>query len=827
MLKTLFFLLFFPSLLFAQNNATVFGVVKEGKENLEAVNVAVLGYPGGVSTDREGEFLLRVPAETDLTLVFSFIGYSTKQFKINLPKGEKRELNIRLERETFNINTVTVEDEQTRESTMSTINPEVLKSVTSASGNFEGVLKTLPGVSSNNELSSQYSVRGGNFDENLVYVNDIEVYRPFLVRSGQQEGLSFINSDMVGDVKFSAGGFDAKYGDKMSSVLDITYKKPKDFGLSADASLLGAGIFIQNRSKNERVTYLLGFRQKTNQYLLSSLDTKGDYQPRFVDFQGLVGIKLSDKSSLELLGNYSVNAFNFVPEDRTTSFGTFGNVLQLRVFFEGQEINEYQSSNGGLSYTYKPNLRTELKLVASGFLSTETETFDVQGGYIFDEVETDFSKETFGQVRANRGIGQFLDHARNYLDARVISLAHIGKRVTPTSYIQWGLSARQEIIVDRLSEWNLIDSAGYSTPQAPSDEILLRDVLRTEIGLESIRYQAYIQNKFRQFEESGITFTAGLRSQYWNFNNQLLFSPRGTISYTPDWKKDFLFRFSSGVYYQPPFYRELRNFQGEINEDVKAQQSIHYVLGADYNFTAFGRPFKLIGEAYYKELNNLIPYEIDNVRVQYYAKNNADGFSKGLDFKLNGEFVEGLESWLSLSVLEAKEDIRDDVDVQYFDEDGGRIFPGSQNFENNVSDTISVFPGLLPRPADQRVNFSIFFQDELPQFPSYKVHLNLVYGSGLPFGPPDLDRYRDTARIPPYRRVDIGFSKSIFGSDYKETKSILKNFESVVIKFEVFNLLKVSNTISYLWIRDVTDQQFAVPNFLTSRRVNLRLQINI
>ncbi len=801
--------LFISTSAFAQN-AVLKGIVTDdtGKP-ITDIAVSIKGTSIGIQTDIAGEFLLRVPSDSAFVLVFNSLSYQSKSIRLKLKAGEVKLIKETLKKSTIDIGTVIIEDKATRGEGITRIDPKISSTLPNASGSFEAILKTLPGVSSNNELSSQYSVRGGNYDENLVYVNDIEIYRPQLVRSGQQEGLSFINSEMVSGIRFSSGGFDAKYGDKLSSVLDITYKKPKRTAATVIAGLQGNAFTLEGTTKNYRLNYLIGLRQKTNRSLLNTLDVKGDYTPFFVDAQSYISFAVSPSFELGLLSNFNSNKYTIVPQDRSTTFGTFGQVMRLDVFYEGQEIDRFESLMSGLIATYKPNNNLQLKLTTSAFDITESEAFDIEGSYLFSDVESDFGKANFGQIKAYRGIGSYMNHARNYLYSNIYNAEHKGIFSSKKHTLSWGTKWQTESTRDNLSEWNLIDSAGYSIPDA-SNQLLLKEVIKSKNSIASNRYSAYFQDNI-SLSDSGIAYlTLGIRSNYWDYNNELLISPRATFAFIPrNWKRDFLFRVSSGIYSQPPFFREFRDLTGKLNPNIKAQRSIHYVVASDYTFKALGnKTFKFTTELYYKQLSNLIPYEVDNVRIRYYANNNAKGYATGVDFRLNGEFVEGLESWFSLSLLQTKEDIIGDF-YEVKDE--------------NDSVIARVEPGFIPRPTDQRVNFSIFFQDKLLKNPSFKVHLTLTYGSGLPFGPPDFNRYKDTLRIPSYKRVDIGFSKEFISPDKRAKSGIFKVFKSLTAYAEVFNLLQVSNTISYLWIRDVNQAQYAIPNYLTGRQLNLRL----
>jgi len=809
----------------AQNNAQIEGTLKdENKQGIPFASVAVLGTTIGSSTDSIGNYSLKVPSEQKLKVVFTHINFDSQSFELQLKAGETRKLNRILKLKENLITEAIVKDDANRATTMQRIDPRIAIVIPSVGGGIEAVLKTFAGVSSNNELSSQYNVRGGNYDENLVYVNDVQIYRPFLVRSGQQEGLSFINPDLVGSINFSAGGFEAKYGDKMSSVLDVKYKRPRKFAATVTGSLLGGGVHVEGSSKDYRFSYLAGFRYRSNQYVLGSLDTDGQYRPRFVDVQSLFNFDINDKWSVSLLTNYAQNRYQFVPENRETEFGTISEALRFTVFFEGQEINTFETLMGAITTEFRPSPKLKLKLIASAFRSNESETFDVQGEYWLDALENNFGADNLGEVAFNRGIGTFLDHARNYLTANVLSARHIGKWFDGFRIMQWGIKYQYEDINDKLSEWSMIDSSGYSLPQN-TNELQVSELLKTEINLQSNRISGFLQNTWLFSDTSKHLLTFGARFHYWDVNKQFIVTPRANYSFNPKWKKiDMIFRLSGGMYYQPPFYRELRDLNGTLNKNVRAQQSYHAVLGMDYNFKAWNRPFKLVTEVYYKYLNDLVTYEIDNVRIRYYANNNSRGYATGIDMKLNGEFVKGIESWASLSVMTVQEDILDDFYYDYYNDQGQKIVYGIT--ENQVvSDSVKQEPGFIPRPTDQRVNFSLYFQDHIPNLPSMKMHLNLVFGSGMPFGPPDFVRYKDTLRIPPYRRIDIGFSYMILGEKKKfvGAKNPLKYFKSIWISLEVFNLLGTNNTLSYLWIADITNRQYAVPNYLTARRLNAKI----
>ncbi len=817
-----------------ENTALLKGQVADQRgKSLELVNIAVFGKPGGTISDKNGRFEFRVPSDTTILVIFSFIGYEKQELPLRLDRGEVKTLDIKLMDATEMLPDIVIQDDRVRSTNLQRIDPKEVSVIPSVSGSLESLIKTLPGVASTSELSSQYSVRGGNFDENLVYVNDIEIYRPFLIRSGQQEGLSFLNSDLTSSILFSSGGFDARFGDKMSSVLDIQYKRPEELAGSLSMSLLGATAHLEGSSKNKKFSHLTGFRYKTNQYILNSLETEGDYFPSFLDLQTLLRYQINPKVEVSLLGYIANNKFQFIPQTRQTSFGTISQVKQLTIYFDGQEVDQYQTLMGAGHLTYKPRKDIQLKFIAAAYNSDEKETFDIQGQYYIGEVDTGLGSEDFGETTGTVGIGTYLDHARNYLRSRVSNFEHKGTYDLSNKFLTWGLKYQNENINDELKEWNLIDSAGYTLPRPP-DQIggnnppvypLEMDFFtQSEATLNTNRYSAFVQNSWMLGDDlNDFTVTAGIRTSYWDYNDDLLISPRASVAYHPNWKHDLLFRFAVGYYYQPPFYKELRDFYGNLVPDQEAQKSIHFVAGTDWNLTIWNRPFKFTTEAYYKYLDDLIPYEVDNVRIRYYANQKAKGYAAGLDMKINGEFVPGVESWASMSIMKTEEDIYGDYYYQYFDEEGQLIGSGAEENPDTASNE-KVEPGYIPRPTDQRFRFSMFFQDYLPMNPTYKMHLALYFGSSLPFGPPKSARYQQTLRMPPYRRVDIGFSKQIIGERVTFPKSNpLMRVSSLWVSLEVFNLLQVSNTISYVWVTDVTGVQYAVPNYLTPRQLNIKL----
>lgn len=780
------------------NNATLFGKIADGTgKPIELANVSLKNSTIGTISNRQGEYLLRIPAKKSITIVFSIIGYQTVEKVIHATEEQRLELNVPLSQIDQEIGEVQVTQHRRNKTNMDRIDSKYLTSMTDAgTGGVEALIKTLPGVSTNNELSSQYSVRGGNFDENLVYVNDIEVYRPLLIRAGQQEGMSFINSDMVSSIEFSAGGFDAKYGDKMSSVLDIKYRKPTEFAGSASASFLGGSLQLEDLSKNGKFSHITGIRYKTNRYLLGSLDEKGEYDPRFVDAQTYLTYKFNHSFDLSFLGNVAQNQYNFIPQTRETSFGTWNQAYNATVYFEGQEVDRFATQTGALVANYHPNDRLNLKFIASGYHSKEEETYDILGQYYLNELERNLGSEELGDSVLNIGVGTFLNHARNYLDATVYSFEHKGAYNSEHHLLNWGIKGQVEKIDDKMSEWILRDSTGYSIPYH-GDKIELFSSTNADFDMSSTRFSAYIQDTYQIPVSKGALYaTAGIRSQYWSYNNELLISPRATLRYYPDWNANFVFHLSGGLYDQAPFYKELKDRKGIIYPDTKAQRSAQVVFGTDYIFRAWDRPFKFSSEMYFKSFLNLTPYQIDNVRIRYLPNQEAHGYATGLDMKVNGEFVSGIESWASLSVMKTEEDVLND---------------------NH---------GYIPRPTDQRFNFSVFFQDYLPGNPTWKMHLTAFYGSRLPTGPPKSERYMDVFRIPPYRRIDMGFSKILINQDHKKYRyKAFDQIKDMWLSLEVFNLLGINNTISYLWVANNSGDMYGVPNYLTTRKLNLKLTV--
>jgi hypothetical protein len=802
------------------------------------------------SVDEKGNYQITVPSGP-IILTCSYINRK-KTYNLDLKSGEIKELNILVDL-VFNVGQAEITDYAERQKQIKPLDPKVASLMPSIRGGIEDLLIQAP-VNFTSELSSSYSVRGGSFDENLVYVNDIQVYRPFLVRAGQQEGLSFPNPDMVDNILFSAGGFEAKYGDRLSSVLDIKYRKPTKFAGSARASLLGGTLQLEGVNKSKKLTHNSGFRYRNNSYVLGSLDVQGDYRPSYLDFQTFLTYKLRGDLELNFLGNIARNKYNFIPSTRETNIGTINEALRLTVFYEGQEVSQFNTGFAAASLNYQPTEKSMLRFIGSAFQTYETETFDILGQYFLDELERDFGSDEFGEVVRNRGVGGFLEHARNDLEANVITFTHKGFQDFDRSnhYLQWGANWQSESITDRLSEWNVIDSSGYFTPRPldslgytnpdlQGEQLLeLRDVIKGKNILNSNRVMAFVQDSWeKKFNNEALfTSTLGVRAHYWDFNNETVISPRANFSYKPHWvkerieggivdtvlTKDIIFTLAGGWYYQPPFYREMRGIDGKVNPDIQAQKSIHIVGGINYVLEAWGRPFKLVSEIYYKDLDNMIPYEVENVRLRYYARNNSSGYATGLDVMMNGEFIPGVQSWFRASVLKTEEDLNDDQYYEYYNADGELIIPGF-TFDQNIADSTLIIPGNIPRPTDQRFSFSMFFQDEMPRWPEYKVQITFYYGTGLPYGPPTFERYKDILRTTAYRRVDIGFSRQFITEKNKDQNWFSKTFDDAFVSLEIFNILAINNTINHTWIEDVDGRLYSIPNFLTGRRLNLKFAV--
>lgn len=745
-------------------------------------------------------------------------------------------------------------------------------------GGVERFLLFTTAATSNNELTSNYNVRGGNYDENLVYVDGFQIYRPFLTRSGQQEGMSFVNTALVDEVKFSAGGFDARYGDKLSSVLDIRYRKPTEFRASATASLLGVEAHVEN-VKGPRFDYMVGARYRANGYLLNSLPAKGAYNPVFMDGQFLTHYHINEKLRWDVIGHFSSNDYRFAPQTQRTDFGTVNEAYSFVIYYEGQEQTRFLTGMAGTSLNYKPNEKTQLDFYATAFRSVEQESFDILGQYFINQLETDPGKEEFGDSVNTLGVGSFLNHARNRLDATIYNVYHRGKWIRRsgmrekkpnTEYfnqLRWGINGQIDRFEDVLSEWRYIDSAGYSLPQSNPEAVELWETIKGDLVLETFRVTNFFESNWlwskyennipvsiekkrkRNGEKILETFTdtilrsatkfalnVGGRTGYTAINGEFFFTPRVSMSYFPRvfmvhrervTRRLVELRMAAGLYYQPPFYREFRTFSGQINPDVLAQKSAHAVAGADVYVDLWGRsaPFKLSGEIFYKYLWDVNPYEIDNVRTRYFANNDARAYAYGLDFNMNGQFIEGIESYFKVGVMRTREDLLSDSYTHYFNDEGERIIPGFTS--NDVAiDSITYLPGFVPRPTDQLLTLGALIQDQMPGYESFSVQMGLQFGTPLPYGPPTETRWEDTLRMKSYFRVDIGFSYD-FLYKYKQNQGKdnfwTKRFDDAIVSFEVFNLLGIDNVLSKQWVQDVTGRFYAVPNNLTQRRFNLKL----
>jgi len=784
--------LILPLMSLAQNS-TINGTIHDSNNNpVFGAHVSIENHKQITSSDSLGKFYLNIENDEQIILIITHIGFQDYRESIVLKNGETKKLQISLQLKQENIQEVRIDANQNIRSKTTPIDTKHINQIAvTGSGKIEQIIKTLPGVSSNNELSSQYTVRGGNFDENLVYINEIEIHRPNLIRSGQQEGLSVINPELVSSIQFSSGGFDAKYGDKLSSVLDIKYKDPNSFEASTELSMLGASAHIGDKSKNQKFSYIAGARYKTNRYLLQSLDTKGEYEPNFKDFQALINYRFNSAFSLHAWISFSENDYRFRPENRTTSFGTISNALQLKIYFEGQEKDEFKTYTQAFTFKYHPNSNSLIRLIGSRYQTIEEENFDIMGQYYLSDLFVSQGGSTNESIE-NLGVGTFIDHARNKLEKDVYTLDLKGDHLLNNWFLQWGAGIKSEEIDDKINEWQYQDSAGYSVPVSDSN-VLLAYARNAKNKISSKHLKSFVQTtKVFELENGELQLTSGLRYHYWDYNKKGIFSPRASLNYIPDWKNKMKFRFAVGYYQQVPSYREMLMIDGNISPKLKFQKSIHYVLGQEYYFTAWDRPFKFSSELYYKDLVSVTPYDIENVRIRYYADQKAKGYATGLDLRINGEFVPGTESWASLSIMKTEEDI--------------------------IGDQMSY----IPRPTDQRFNFSMFFQDYLPNNPSYKMHLSLFYGGKLPVWSPKSGKNGGSFRMPNYKRIDLGFSK-ILVDEKMNKKGFLKHFKSMWLGLEIFNVLDINNTISYLWIKDVSGNQYAIPNYLTGRKLNLKL----
>ena len=766
---------------------TLQGKVSDKDGNpIELASVMVVSQGKLAMTNLKGEFHMQLHSADSVKVRFSMIGYKSKERVLRRPQGKQTMLVQLLDDN--EMQEVVVEGKTKQHGTTEELDVDKVKQGPSASGNaVEEMVQTQAGVSTHSELSSQYNVRGGTFDENSVYINNIEVYRPFLVRSGQQEGLSIINPDMVQSVGFSTGGFEAKYGDKMSSALDITYKRPKRTEASLTASLLGASAYLGIVSK--KFTWTNGVRYKTNRYLLGSLQTKGEYKPSFLDYQTYLSWQPSKRWQIDFIGNISDNHYNFQPEDRETNFGTLQNVKKFRVYFDGQEKDLFRTYFGSLSITRHLSPRTDVSLLASAFSTREQERYDIQGQYWLTQTETS----------ENLGVGTYMQHSRDYLNANVKSLKLMLQHRTGKHKIEGGVTYKVEQVKENSTEYEYRDSAGYNVPHTGRDLRMIY-ALRAKNELNAKRIESYLQDTWnfqtRDSVPTLFTFNYGVRFAHWSFNGESIVSPRASLTITPGKNRNLSFRIAGGLYYQAPFYKELRDTSvvngityATLNQSVRSQRSIHALASMSYRFEMMGRPFKFTAEAYYKALSQLVPYSVDNVKVTYYGDQQATGHATGLDLKLFGEFVPGTDSWLTLSVMNTRMRL------------------------NGKS---------IPLPTDQRYALNLYFTDYFPGTTRWRMSLKLAYADGLPFATPHQELENNSFRAPAYKRADIGMSYRLLDNHDGSRNTIFKN---VWIGLDCLNLFGINNVNSYYWVTDIAGQQYAVPNFLTGRQINGRVTV--
>lgn len=762
---------------------TLQGKVTDNEMNpIELATVSVLGQGKVTMTNLKGEYSLQLHSADSVVVRFAMVGYKTKTRVLRNPRG-KQTLLIQLFDDNV-LSEVTVTEKKRETGSTKQLYTKDMKNTPSVTGNaVEEMIQAQAGVSTHSELSSQYNVRGGSFDENSVYINNVEVYRPFLVRSGQQEGLSIINPDMVETIGFSTGGFEARYGDKMSSVLDITYKRPKKFEATASANLLGASAFVGFSTK--KFSWSNGIRYKTNKYLLGSLETKGEYKPDFLDYQTYLTYQPNKKWTVEFIGDISDNHYNFYPEDRETKFGTMENVKSFKVYFDGKEKDIFRTFFGSLNITRKLGEKTKLSLTASAFRTNEQEKYDIQGQYWLTQTETS----------ENLGVGTYMEHARNYLKATVKSLQAKFSHKAKRHDIQAGLTYRIEDITENSKEYEMRDSSGYSIPHTGEDLKMIYS-LRAKNTLDANRIETYIQDTWKfssKGEHTFFTLNYGIRFSHWNFNKESIVSPRVSLGIVPAFNHDVTLRLATGLYYQAPFFKELRDTitedgitRAELNRKIKSQRSIHFIAGFDYRFKMKERPYKFTAEAYYKALSNIVPYTVNNVKIVYDAARQCSGHAMGLDMKLYGEFVPGTDSWISVSVMDTK---------------------------------ININGKSVPLPTDQRYSLNLFFTDYFPGTDRWRMSLKLAFADGLPFGAPHSSLDKQPFRAPAYKRADIGMSYRLLNNEKRESKSIFKN---IWLGIDCLNLLGINNVNSYYWVTDVTNQQYAVPNYLTGRQLNVK-----
>ncbi len=830
LIPTLFVLLFFTSGIIAQT-ATIKGIVKN-KENKPIENVSVKYNNKGTTTDKNGAYFLEInlPKSKKIKVTFSHISYNTYSKRLNVRKNGISTFSPKLSIKTQEVDEVIIdatkkEKEKERAKGIEILKKKDIKNIPTINDGVSDLIKTI-GAGVNNSgggESSTYNVRGGNYDENLVYINGIEVYRPFLVRSGQQEGLSFVNANLTSNVAFSSGGFQAKYGDKLSSVLDITYRKPKEFGIKINANLLGASATIEGVSKNKKISAILGARYRNNSLVVNSKDIESNYKPSFTDVQSYLSYQFNDKLTLDFLGTFSINKYDFTPFSRVTNFGLVSDPKALVVNYEGKEIDKYVTTFGALKANYQVNKKLSLSLISSMYNTQEEEHYDINAFYGIGDVNADFGSDNFGTVEFAQSIGSQLDHARNDLDALINNIAlkatyKIKKDTDVSDIFEIGIKYQHEDIKDRIIEWEVIDSAGFSVrpldlignindqPYNPyTGPIVPFTDVRATNHIKINRISGFAQwSRETYIKDSKIWINVGLRTQTWNvqgttgtniITQRTTLSPRAQLSIKPDWEKDMLFRISGGYYHQPPFYKELRDANGVVHQNIKAQQSIHFVVANDYNFKLWERPFKLVTEAYYKKLTNVNPFTIDNVQIRYAAENNATAYAMGLDVRVSGEFVPGTESYFTIGLLQTKENIDD--------------------------------RGYIYRPTDQRLKFAVLFQDYLPKNKNFRMYLNMVYNTGVPGGSPSYaDSYAYQNRLKDYFRSDIGMNYMFVDVNKKSNLKLFNRFKELSFGVELFNMFDVKNTITNTWVRDVSSKQsYAIPNYLSGRLLNAKVSM--
>lgn len=800
-------------------------VIDENENAVAGATVTILGKQNGILTSDSGNFRIKVPAEKAFALIFSHADFRDVQKNFYLSEGEEEQVTVRLLRNSKTLETVVISDEKERKETgLIKINPKSAVTLPGVTGGVEGLIKTL--VGSNNELTSQYSVRGGNYDENLIYINDFEIYRPYLVRNGQQEGLSFINPELVKNIDFYNGGFQAKYGDKISSVLDIQYKKPVSFGSSVYVSPLEQGLHLEGASKNKKLSWLFGVRNKTYKNLLSSQETKGNYVPSASDLQAYLTYKISQKLQLEVLGIISGSRFSLIPESAQKSTAVFSPLftanLGLDIFFDGQEKDNYNNNLIGVSLVHSVNKKVKLKWMMSRYADNENENFDITGAYLFGERSFDKTKPDFGKIINPLGAGVYQNYARNALDIQVYNFSHKGSYELGKHFLQWGAGIDHTIINDHVNEWEFQDSAGYSLPFNPN-QINLSNVLKSDANLTVDKYSGYMQDNIRLTRTvTQVTLQAGVRFNYNSLNKEFLISPRAQISYKPDWKNDIVFKSSAGIYDQPPFYREMRRYDGSVNTALKSQKSIQYVAGFDYNLSYGDRPVRITTEAYYKSLWDVDPYDIDNLRIQYFGENNARAYATGIETRLFTELVKDAESWLSIGISQTKENIDNDFYYTFKNAEGEVI--SAKTTDQVVTDSVKMNVGWVRRPSDRLITMGLFLQDYLSTNKNFKVHLNMIYGSNMSYNIPNSVRYRNALIIEPYIRVDIGFSALLLSEkSLRRSHSPFRSFENIWASLEVYNLIDRANVISYQLIKDFNNDIFTIPNRLTPRMLNFKL----